>query len=256
VNVHAILSRLGIQLLFTDSPDKRISYLEVEREPKITICRKASALFLSPRERFSIAHELAHWVIWRRFGSLPGSNTEYWFHETLCNEFAAGLLVPDAALGRFLEAQQREQIDPVHFPTKVVRLAAVSWDVAARSIAAFPSSDSAYIRLARVAHDQLSKTRPENAPLRVSCSTLAQEPGSYLGRSALLRDQAELLHWLKRLPNKKFETRAVSASLGTIQLNEVPCTVLREADNWIIHFRRSSSGVAIFPQRGRKLTNQ
>ena len=247
VNVHAILSRLGIELSFTNAPDKRVSYLEVEGRPKITICRKASALFLFPRERFSIAHELAHWVIWRRFGSLPGSESEYWFHETLCNEFAAGLLVPEPALSRFLETQEHAQTHPVYYPSRIVNLAAVSWDVAAKSIAAFPSSDSAYIRLARVPYTNKVATAGP-FPLKVSCTTIARSPGTYLGRSALLRNQDELINWLNALPNKKSATRPVSVSLGTIQLNEVLCTVLRETDNWTIHFRPSNNGVATFSQ--------
>jgi hypothetical protein len=247
VNVHAILSRLGIQLSFTDAPDKRVSYLEVEGTPRITICRKTAALFLSPRERFSIAHELAHWVIWRRFGSLPSSESEYWFHETLCNEFAAGLLVPEPALSQFLDTELRAKTHPVYFPSRIVRLAAVSWDVAAKSIAAFPSSDSAYIRLAKVPYS-LNKGPSETFPLKVSCTTIAKPSGTYLGRSALLRNPDELLNWLKALPNRTSASRPVSVSLGTIQLNQVPCTVLREMDNWTIHFHPSSSGVARFSQ--------
>src|SRR5205807_1171969 len=110
---------------------------------------KSPALFLSARERFSIAHELAHWVIWRRYGSLPGSASEYWFHETLCNEFAAGLLVPQSALEKFLQRLDNDKTHPVFFPSKVVQSAAVSWEVAARSIATCPSSDSAYLLLSK-----------------------------------------------------------------------------------------------------------
>ncbi|MGZ8870137.1 MAG: ImmA/IrrE family metallo-endopeptidase [Pyrinomonadaceae bacterium] len=246
VNVHAILSRVGIGLRFSNSRNKVNSCLEIDNGPTIVIYRPNPALFLSPRERFSIAHELAHWVIWRRFGSLPESDSEYWFHETLCNEFAAGLLVPHSALEQFLQTQNHQGIHPVYFPSRVVQLAAVSWEVAARSIATYPSSDSAYLRLDKAPLSNAkaaSKTR--QLPLKVSCSTIMKIPGTYLGRSSLVRDEVELLEWMNGLANRKSESRSVTLSLGSLHLREVPCTVLREADRWIMHFRRSSSGIEI-----------
>ena len=51
---------------------------------------------LSPRERFSVAHELAHWIAYDRLRIQPSTEeSEYWRQEQLMDEFAAKLLVPD-----------------------------------------------------------------------------------------------------------------------------------------------------------------
>src|SRR5947209_7919310 len=74
VNLHRILSRLGIGLRYEKQTDKATSYLQLEDSPTIIIYRQSPSPLLSSRERFSIAHELAHWVVWRRFGSIPSSD--------------------------------------------------------------------------------------------------------------------------------------------------------------------------------------
>lgn len=53
---------------------------------------------LTPRERFSIAHEIGHWLAFDRCGLRPHPTTDhdaYWADEKLCDTFANMLLVPD-----------------------------------------------------------------------------------------------------------------------------------------------------------------
>jgi hypothetical protein len=52
----------------------------------------------TPRERFTIAHEFAHYLLKRCGISDPKSRRDYWRIEDVCNEFAARLLVPDEAV--------------------------------------------------------------------------------------------------------------------------------------------------------------
>lgn len=247
VNLHKVLSRLGIRLRFEEKDETPLyspSYLKLEDPPTIIIYRQKQEAVLSARERFSIAHEIAHWVIWRRFGSLPSSGTEYWWHETVCNEFAAGLLVPVASLQHFLEKQYIEHVNPAYFPAKVSKSAAVSWEVAAKSIAALPSADSAYLRLVKLEKSEGASTHLQST-FKVNCSTLTNKPGSFVGRSALLRDQDELFAWMNNLPKRGLESRSLTLNIGNLSLTDVPCTFLREFNYWVIHFSPSNKGVRI-----------
>jgi hypothetical protein len=45
-------------------------------------------------ERFTVAHELAHWLIERDIGFRPQSEREYWALEDICQGFAHALLLP------------------------------------------------------------------------------------------------------------------------------------------------------------------
>lgn len=53
---------------------------------------------LSPRERFTVAHELAHILLAQRGIGTPSERREYWQLESACNRIAGALLVPDWAI--------------------------------------------------------------------------------------------------------------------------------------------------------------
>jgi hypothetical protein len=60
---------------------------------------------LTARERFSIAHELGHWILFSRLGIGPqADNRTYWEHERAVNEFAGQLLAPDWLIENWLDA--------------------------------------------------------------------------------------------------------------------------------------------------------
>lgn len=53
---------------------------------------------LPPSSRFSLMHELGHFLLVNRFNVVPSGTSEYWLHEQLCDFFAAHALVPDEIL--------------------------------------------------------------------------------------------------------------------------------------------------------------
>lgn len=60
---------------------------------------------LSNRERFTIAHEIAHALLSDQAELTPRRTRDYWVLEEVCNEFAARLLLPDSSLS-YLDAHQ------------------------------------------------------------------------------------------------------------------------------------------------------
>jgi hypothetical protein len=69
---------------------------------------------LSSRERFSIAHELGHWLIFSHFQIGPQSDERlYWEQEEAVNFFAGHLLVPDwLAEGWLKESAEGTPVSP------------------------------------------------------------------------------------------------------------------------------------------------
>ena len=69
----------------------RFSKVEGERELK-----SHDEGLLNSRERFSVAHELGHWILFNRLQIGPESERRlYWEQEEVINAFAGQLLVPD-----------------------------------------------------------------------------------------------------------------------------------------------------------------
>lgn len=56
--------------------------------------RYASSPSIASYERFCVAHELAHLVLYRHSRISARRESEYWKHEVLCDEFARSLLMP------------------------------------------------------------------------------------------------------------------------------------------------------------------
>lgn len=57
--------------------------------------RNGGGRYLSPRERFTVAHEIAHAIIETRIGVRPVRNSQYWALEGKCDWFASRLLIPE-----------------------------------------------------------------------------------------------------------------------------------------------------------------
>jgi hypothetical protein len=108
----------------------RFSKLEGERELK-----GQDEGLLNSRERFSVAHELGHWVLFNRFQIGPESEKRpYWEQEEVINAFAGQLLVPDWLAKNWLEST------PKHLPIPPFALRSwaedcrVSEEVAAKAL--------------------------------------------------------------------------------------------------------------------------
>jgi len=99
VNVRKIVAHLGIRLCkrIDLSLPKVAGRLNQDGDSSfsITIVRTTNKpIPLRVRERFTIAHEIAHYLLIKKFGWNPQTGKEYQRCEHYCDQFAARLLVP------------------------------------------------------------------------------------------------------------------------------------------------------------------
>jgi Zn-dependent peptidase ImmA (M78 family) len=184
VDVHRISQSLGIEITYAPAAGQKSS-IRLTNAPRITVGNRD----LHPhRERFTVAHELGHWILWKRLNYLPTSKSEYWDLEAHCDYFASHLLIPPAQLAAFM--RQRDTRDPVprwiFAPQELQRLAEVSWETAARRIATDPQSNVDYLRIGLRSRDM--------QPV-ISRTSVTDARGHYVGRHAIV-DGAAILQLL------------------------------------------------------------
>lgn len=140
-----IADRLGLVVWLnghpvrSEGPSGRLDYTS---PPRVTINRVAQSPFakrltiddeelLRPRDRFTLAHEIGHWLAYCRFDVGPATNrSEYWQDEAAVNQFAGRLLVPDSLVDAWLGTLSCQQGVHVQQMTTWARQAVVSREVA------------------------------------------------------------------------------------------------------------------------------
>lgn len=113
VSIILLAQKLGlrVRLTITSAAVSRKAHLVMDTQGEIVLFRSgpspASLLLgahdehlLRPSERFSIAHEMGHWLAFMQFGLSPieptkGNASEYWRQERIFNRFAGRVMVPD-----------------------------------------------------------------------------------------------------------------------------------------------------------------
>jgi hypothetical protein len=122
---------------------------------------------LSPRERFSVAHELGHLVAYDRFHLLPATEkSEYWIQEEWMHRFAATLLTPDSVIDDCLSGlRSGEPVCPFLLQARATRIARLSQEVLATQLC-LRRSEIGFMKVA------LTKRKADNQRiLRVLFST-------------------------------------------------------------------------------------
>jgi len=158
---------------------------------------------LTPRERFSVAHELGHWVAYSRLKIKPEAKGErYWEHERAVNAFAASLLVPDWLVTRWLdEVPEGMPVCPFALRKWASLQCRCSEEVVAKALVKCGSSIG-FLKL-------LPTTRKKDGTrvLRVLCSAAGSK----------VRLPSEHAH----IENPDFQKLLDSRSVGEAQLKEV-----------------------------------
>jgi hypothetical protein len=78
-------------------------------------------------ERFVIAHELGHLVLEKHKVPVPAGRAEYWQVETLCDDFAGRLLIPEHAAKDILRHNPQTPAQWLTLSSSLARRAEVPW---------------------------------------------------------------------------------------------------------------------------------
>lgn len=99
VDLEEILAQLGVGLdVQRPQPGDPVGSLCQRAGRPVIVVYDDPGKDLRARGRFTLAHELGHWVLETWGAERPGSRREYWAREAECNAFAAALLIPGAAV--------------------------------------------------------------------------------------------------------------------------------------------------------------
>jgi hypothetical protein len=154
ISLAKISNDLGIDVELNIYTDGRVREAQSEvatSQPKIIVYRRGNANgvlpvtpktehLLSPRERFSVAHELGHVLAYKHFNVRPvlkqKNSREYYTQESCMDEFATVLLVPDWLARRWLgDAPKLEAISLRSVENWASKYCGVSRAVIARGLA-------------------------------------------------------------------------------------------------------------------------
>jgi uncharacterized protein DUF955 len=137
IDVLRVCAKLGVAVGRSATvPERKAKIVSSDSGARILLGpgRLADTLELTGWDRFLIAHELGHLILYKEHNAKPLGESEYWKHERLCDSFAHWLLIP---------ACKAHEAAAVREPTASARLAAscglersgrVPWPVAASAI--------------------------------------------------------------------------------------------------------------------------
>src|SRR5258708_7959179 len=164
VLVSEICKRLRVRIAKRDSVPEFKAYLSIDPS------RDFPALILIPTkaignfERFCVAHELAHYYIARTFKITPETRSEYWKHESVCDDFARHLLIPDSYIMCRLARSFSEPTSYLRLCNEISATTKVPWMQAGVRISEL-SSNVTFFRC----------DRREDGEIRIASTTLARQ---------------------------------------------------------------------------------
>jgi hypothetical protein len=148
IRLRDICKHLGVIVTRRESVPRFKAYLSIDPT------KKSAATILLPHktiggfERFCVAHELAHYLLFATHKAVPESQSEYWMHEEICDEFARNLLLPDRHLRDSVGTIATGPAGVLGLCRDLAQLAWVPWiQTAIRITEAKP--EAIYIRVAR-----------------------------------------------------------------------------------------------------------
>lgn len=127
VLVEPICDALSITLKYSSSVPDLKAYLSIDRLRQSTAIVLPQKRKVSDFMRFCIAHELGHYFLISKFDLLPKVKSEYWQHETLCDDFARHLLAPDDLLPKRSFSDVKDASDSLQKSIELTRQARMPW---------------------------------------------------------------------------------------------------------------------------------
>lgn len=219
IQLAPILERIGLSVTFSNERARKASsnaLLLLEPEAHIVVFNATG--ITKPNVRFAVAHELAHFAIWKRLNYLPDKD-DYWHHEALANDFAAKLLLPPRLIRSL--ATSWERLEPIFWPGRLANLGSVSWDASARAISE--------VQLARKQYFRFRYNRSKRA-FMVESSTVAVAGGGYAGQKAVVRGGPLFETLLATEPGKCLEV-SLEERIGQMKIQTGQLHVIRDGES-------------------------
>ncbi len=200
--------------------------------PKIRLYRRDFNAPLSCRERFSLAHELCHFLIWKKSGELPVPSN-YWKHERVCNAFASKLLVPEWVVNELIG--DRGCNDKLFWPGVIARKCTVSLAAASNAITDCFGSNLVYLRFMSLDRPQREPSRTSVQPTKlvVTSSSTSLALGKALGIGFVL-PPGSLSYLLDGLADGKHGEVSVDYNIGSLRTAGARCAALRQRNSWLV----------------------
>jgi IrrE N-terminal-like domain len=170
LHVHTTAASPSAQLDFRHRPPKINLYRRGKADGEREVLASDENL-LTARERFSVAHELGHWIALTHLRVEPRSDKRgYWQQERIINSFAGSLLAPDWLVEEWLEGvSHSEPISPFSLKSWADTQCRTSEEVVAKRIVQLRS----YVGFLRVVPAR--RRRDGARVLKVLCSAAGQE---------------------------------------------------------------------------------
>ncbi len=248
LNVESVANEFGIALRIRTGNDDRIkAHIELASRSEIVLERPNFApQALLPRERFSIAHEIGHWILWHSMQSVPRSDREYWEHEQLCDEFASKLLISRQRLAKGIVKLGLAGYRPLAFPDIVARRADVSWEAAAHAISQIDASPHAFMRFVTIAEQVDKQPNGSHLPverIQLQCHTLSGSVRA-AGNRTVINDK-RVVNQLKAVPVNEVCVNLLTGRFGRLSVSSMPCTISRRGTQWMLHLDRTSGSYSV-----------
>lgn len=132
IDLNGLLGSLHVDVEFVPNAKTPGITKPSTRSYKVVLPGSGDRERLSPRQRFSVAHELAHVLLDYQYGVRPTDEDEHREVERWCDHFASQLLLPEKAIAEFRARTWREMYARI---SALAVLYQVSMEVVARRIA-------------------------------------------------------------------------------------------------------------------------
>jgi Zn-dependent peptidase ImmA (M78 family) len=175
-NLGRLCSQLGVSLIYKEGISRFNAYIANSgRNWETAAVFLPTEGFGSSYERFCIAHELGHLLLFRELDARPEGGSDYWRFEELCDEFARKLLVPEDVVKDHLCC--RDPISALKSSLMLARVSKVPWIHAARRISEFQSG--VYFLRLTVAPSKRIKVLASSFPNQKERGRLIDEPTEF-----------------------------------------------------------------------------
>jgi IrrE N-terminal-like domain len=200
VDVVQVLRDLGLGLRFVHLSELHGSLERTDAGWEVIVPRREfmdeSPTHLTARERFTIAHEIGHYLVEARFRARPRNRAEYWELERVCQEFAASLLMPQRILHDVMSANVLESApEALRSSRELARRAQVSVEAAVRRLIPANARALCFARLLVSTSTSEGANEPTIEWIVQNVACVDQGPGSRIdGTSALASIASRLSH--------------------------------------------------------------